>query len=396
MKQTYDFDSVVDRSNTHAVKTDKLAEVFGRDDLTPLWVADMDFAVCPAITQALSQRINGCPVYGYTEPFVDYWQSIIDWQRERNNFALSIDELCFIPGIVTGFGLALNFFTQPGDKVVIQEPVYHPFRRLVEGNGRCIVNNALRLNVNGSYEMDIVNLEQIFAHERPRMLVLCNPHNPIGIAWQAGVLRQVAALARRYGVVVFADEIHGDLVLWGNSHTAFASVSNDAAAVAITFGAPSKTFNIAGIVSSWCAIKNRELREPFFAWLETNELCSPNFIAMTATRAAYCFGGEWLDQCKRYIEGNICFVEQFCNDNIPGIKVVRPQASYLVWLDCRGLGLDHERTVNLFVNRARLALNDGAMFGEAARCFMRFNVASPRAVIAGAMRALKMAVDELK
>lgn len=396
MKQTYDFDTVIDRHGTHAVKCDALGEHFGRGDLIPLWVADMDFPACPAITRAIVDRLQDHPVYGYTQPIESYWQSIIDWQRRRNGFELQPDELCFIPGIVTGFGLALTHFTKPGDKVVIQEPVYHPFRRLTEGNGRVIVNNALLRTDDGRYVMDIVNLEQIFAQHRPRMMVLCNPHNPIGIAWPADVLHQVAALARRYEVVVFSDEIHGDLMLYGGEHTPFATVSDDAAAVAVTMGAPSKTFNVAGIVSSWCAVKNPQLRIPFFEWLETNELSSPNFVAMTMTQAAYEHGGEWLGQCIRYIEGNIDYVSRYCKEHIPGIVAVKPQASYLVWLDCSGLGLSHTGVVDLFTSRARLALNDGMMFGEAGAQHMRLNVASPRRVIEEAMKRLDEAVKQLK
>ncbi|MBQ0068917.1 MAG: pyridoxal phosphate-dependent aminotransferase [Bacteroidales bacterium] len=396
MKQTYDFDTVIDRSGTHAVKQDRLTEYFGRDDLLPLWVADMDFAVCPAITQALSSRINNHPIYGYTCPIDSYWQAIIDWQRSRNGFEFTPDEACFIPGIVPGFGLALNFFTRPGDKVLIQEPVYHPFRRLTEGNGRKIVMNELLEDGNGFYKMDIVNLEQTIENEKPALMVLCNPHNPIGITWPVEDMREVARIARKHGVVVISDEIHGDLVFKGNRHVPFATVSDDAAAVSVTFGAPSKTFNIAGIVSSWCVIKNPELRTPFFTWLETNELNSPNFLSMAATEAAYRHGGEWLDQCLAYIEGNIDFVIDYCNKHIPAIKPVKPQASYLVWLDCRRLGLEHEQVVDLFTNKARLALNDGSMFGVAGRCFMRFNVASPRSVIEKALERLCKAVKALK
>ena len=396
MKQKYDFDAVIERRGTHAVKCDCLNEEFGCSDLLPLWVADMDFAVCPAITQALADRILSHPVYGYTKPIASYWQSIIDWQRERNGFELAAEELCFIPGIVSGFGLALNFYTAPGDKVVIQEPVYHPFRRLIEGNGRVTVNNPLIENELGYYDMDLADLERIFSEQKTVMMVLCNPHNPVGISWQADVLRRVAELACKYGVIVFSDEIHGDLLLGDNKHTPFASVSDAAASVALTFGAPSKTFNIAGIVSSWCAVKNPALRTPFFQWLETNELCSPNFVAMTATEAAYRHGGEWLDQCLEYIEGNADYVCRYCEEHIPGVRAVKPQASFLVWLDCRGLGLSHDEIIKLFVKNAGLALNEGGMFGEAGRGHMRLNVASPRSVIETAMARLEKAVKDLK
>ena len=391
----YDFDSVIDRHGSGCVMVDMCQEMFGRKDILPLWVADMGFAACPDITQALADRVTSHPIYGYSVPLEDYWQSIIDWQRERNGLEFTQDEACFIGGIVNGFGLALNFFTRPGDKVVIQEPVYHPFRMLITGNNRLAVNNALERTADGFYGMDLEGLEHIFATEQPRMMVLCNPHNPIGIAWPADVQRKVAELARKYGVLVFSDEIHGDLMLRGHRHTSFLTVSDDAREVGIVMGAPSKTFNIAGIVSSWCVVKNPELRKPFFNWLTTNSQNAPNFLSMTATRAAYRCGAEWLAQCLEYIEGNIDLVVDYCRDHIPGITAIKPQASFLVWLDCTGLGLDHDALIDLFVNRARLGLNDGAMFGSGGSGFMRLNVAVPRSIISQAMHQLEQAVNDL-
>lgn len=392
MERRYDFDQVIDRRGTGSVMYDMREQMFGREDVLPLWVADMGFAACPEITQALADRITGHPIYGYSVPLDDYWQSIIDWQRERNGLEFSIDEVCFIGGIVNGFALAVEFFTREGDKVVIQEPVYHPFKNVLNSNGRKVVNNALRRTTDGFYEMDLEDLERIFREEHPRMMVLCNPHNPIGIAWSADVQRQVAALARKYDVIVFSDEIHGDLMLWGHSHTSFLTVSDDARAVGIVMGAPSKTFNIAGIVSSWCVIKNPEMRERFFTWLSGNDKSSPNFLSMTATRAAYRHGAGWLAQCLKYIEGNIDMVADYCRDNIPGIVAIKPQASFLVWLDCTALKLDHDSLIDLFVNRARIGLNDGAMFGESGIGFMRLNVAVPRSILMQAMQQLAAAV----
>ncbi len=388
----YDFDKIVDRSTTSTVKYGALQEEFGRTDLLPLWVADMDFEVCPAITQALSERIEGNHIYGYTVPADGYWQSIIDWQARRNGFHFTRDELTYIPGIVTGFGLAVNFYTRPGEKIVIQEPVYHPFRRLIAGNGRRVVVNDLLNDGHGHYTMDLQGLERIFEQERPRMMVLCNPHNPIGLAWSPQVLREVARLARRYEVIVFDDEIHGDLVMPGHRHTAFATVSDDAAAVAVTMGAPTKTFNIAGLESSWCVIKNPDLRRPFFTWLDTNELSSPTFIATLATQAAYTHGEQWLEECLRYIQANVDYVARYCAHNLPGIVAIKPEASYLMWLDCTGLGLSHKEVVDLFVNKARLALNEGSMFGRGGECHMRLNCASPRSILVEAMRRLHSAL----
>lgn len=390
----YNFDEIIDRHGTQCKKIEVLKQDYGRDDLLPLWIADMDFAVCPEITDALVHRLQSHPVYGYTCAYDGYWQSIIDWQRERNGFEFARDEVTFVAGIVTGVGLAINFFTKPGDKIVIQPPVYYPFKDVIANNGRVVVNNDLIPTADNFYRMDLDGLERIFREEHPRMMIVCNPHNPVGIAWEPDVLREVARLARKHDVIVFSDEIFGDLMLYGHKHTAMATVSDDAAAVTVTCGAPSKTFNIAGLKSSWCVVKNPDLRNPFFKWIETNELCNANLVSIIATEAAYRHGGQWLEECLHYIEGNVDFVHDYCRDHIPGIEVVKPQASFLVWLDCRGLGLSHEEVVDLFINKARLAMNEGSMFGEAGRCHMRFNMGSPRSVLEQAIRQLEAAVKE--
>ena len=388
----YNFDLCIDRHGTQCKKIEVLKQDYGRDDLLPLWIADMDFAVCPEITQALVRRLADHPIYGYTCTYDAYWQSIIDWQRRRNGFDFTRDEVTFVAGIVTGLGLAVNFFTRPGDKIVIQQPVYHPFKDVIAGNGRVMVDNPLLPDQAGLYRMDLEGLERIFEHEHPRMLVLCNPHNPAGIAWPVDVLRQVARLAHKHGVIIFSDEIFGDLMLYGHKHTPMATVSDEAAAVTVTCGAPSKTFNIAGLKSSWCVVKNPELRQPFFRWIETNELCNANMTSIIATEAAYRHGEQWLDECLHYIEGNIDLIVQYCHQHLPGIVAVKPQAGFLLWLDCTRLGLEHEQGVDLFVNKARLALNEGSMFGPAGRCHMRLNVGTPRAVIQQALQRLHAAL----
>lgn len=388
----YNFDQIIDRRGTQCKKIEVLKQDYGRDDLLPLWIADMDFAVCPEITQAIVHRMADHPIYGYTCTYDAYWQSIINWQRRRNGFNFTQDEVTFVAGIVTGFGLAVNFFTQPGDKIVIQQPVYYPFKDVIVGNGRVMIDNPLLPAEDNLYRMDLEGLEQIFEREHPRMMVVCNPHNPAGIAWPAQVLREVARLARKHNVIIFSDEIFGDLMLFGHKHTAMATVSDDAAAVTVTCGAPSKTFNIAGLKSSWCVVKNPELREPFFRWIETNELCNANMVSIIATEAAYNHGEQWLEQCLRYIEGNVDYVVQYCREHLPGIVAVKPQAGFLLWLDCTGLGLEHDQVVDLFRNKARLAMNEGSMFGPAGRCHMRFNMGSPRSVIEQAMHQLHEAL----
>ena len=373
----YDFDKVIERRGTGAVKYDGLSELFGDADLTPLWVADMDFEVCPCITDALHQRFSH-HIFGYPRTPESYWPAVIDWLRRRHGLEVAAEELAFVPGVVRGIAYALNFFTRPGDAVVIQPPVYHPFRIVTEGNGRRVVENPLVEMPDGMYRMDLDVLEKIFAEERPAMMILCNPHNPVGIQWDAETLRHVASLARRYGVKVISDEIHGDLMLYGARHIPFCSVSDDAAAVSITFGAPSKTFNIPGLVSSWMIVRNPELRKEFYDWMAVNEFSAPTFTATVATEAAYRNGEEWMTELLEYLQGNIDAVIDFVDRSMPGVRAVRPQASFLVWLDFRGLGLSHDELLERMLKKARLALNDGAMFGHQGTGFMRLNVAKPR------------------
>lgn len=390
----YDFDQVIDRCESGALKCDALQSLFGKTGLTPLWVADLDFAVCPDITEALMHRVEH-PVYGYASTPDSYWQSIIDWLGHRHDFKVSREELAFVPGVVRGVAYALNYFTNRGDKVLIQQPVYHPFKMVIEGNERVVVNNPLRITEKG-YEMDLDGLRQVIETEHPKMMVLCNPHNPIGIQWDADVMREVAHICRENGVVVVSDEIHGDLMLYGKPHIPFVSVSDDAKAITITLGAPSKTFNIPGLVSSWMVVKNEQLRNGFYHWMETNEFSSPTMFATIGAEVAYTHGEEWLNQMLAYIEETIDVVNKFLIENVPQIKMFRPQASFLLWLDCRDLNLSQAQLVNLFVDKARLALNDGTMFGKEGEGFMRLNIGSPRKVIVEALQRLADAVKSLK
>lgn len=389
----YNFDQTPDRRSSGAIKYDALPSLFGRSDLIPLWVADMEFAVAPAISEALSQRFAHT-VYGYPMTPDSYWQSIIDWLDRRHGFEVKRDELAFVPGVVRAIAYIINFYTVPGDRIVIQPPVYHPFRLLTEGNGRIVAENPLiAADTPTGYAMDLEGLERIFATESPKMMILCNPHNPIGLQWDTDTLRAVAALARRYNVIVVSDEIHGDLMLYGHRHIPFASVSEDASAVSITLGAPSKTFNIPGLASSWMIIRNPELRDPFFKWMEVNEFSAPTFTATIGTEAAYRYGDEWLDELLPYLEGNVEAVEDFLSRNIPAIRPVRPEASFLIWLDCRALGMTQAELNDLFVNRAHLALNDGSMFGKEGEGFMRLNIGLPRQQLLEALASLASAIN---
>ncbi len=386
----YNFDNIIDRHGTSAVKIDRLDAVFGRHDLTPLWIADLDFAVCPEITAALSRRLAH-PVLGYSEASESYWQAIIDWNLRRHGFSIARNELAFVPGVVKGIALAVNFFTREGDGVVIQPPVYTPFRTVVEGNNRKVIENPLIFD-GESYTMDLDGLRSVVAEHKPKMMVLCNPHNPIGIQWDADTMAELAAIAREAGMVVVSDEIHGDLMFGGRRHIPFLSAGPDAEAVGIMLGAPSKTFNIPGLVSSWMVVKNPEMRERYYKWLEVNEFSAPVMISTIGAEAAYNNGEEWLDQMLAYVEGNIDFVIDFAARRIPGLKVIRPQASFLLWLDFRGLHLCHREVMDMLLDKAHLALNDGTMFGAQGDGFARLNAGTPRAVLAHALESLETAV----
>lgn len=391
--ERYDFDKIIERRGTGALKTDVLKERYGDADLLPLWVADMDFETPQFITDALRKRLEHS-LFGYTVEPEDYRPAIVDWIASHHGWQVEPDWLSYIPGVVKGIGMVLNVFVKPDEKVIIQTPVYHPFRMTVEGNGRKVVVNPLRETGHGSYEMDFDHLEAV-ADEKCRMLILANPHNPAGVVWDREALVRLADFCHRRHILVVSDEIHCDLALWDNKHVPFASVSPEAAACSITFGAPSKTFNIAGIVSSYAVVPDAGLRRRFFGWLEANELNEAPMFAPIATIAAFRKGEAWRREMLRYVEGNVDYVIDFCTQRLPGIEAWRPQASFLVWLDCRGLHLSHAALVDLFVRKAHLALNDGAMFGRGGEGFMRLNVASPHAVLRQALERLEAAVATL-
>ena len=386
---TYDFDKIIDRTGSGDLKHGVLKERYGRDDLLPLWVADMDFETPQFITDALRQRLEHS-LFGYTVVPDELWTSIIQWIHNHHQWEVKREWLTYIPGIVKGIGMAINVFVKEDEKVIIQPPVYHPFRLTPQGNGRKVVYNPLK-EVDGTYEMDFEQLAEV-VDDKCRLLILSNPHNPAGVCWPKETLQRLAHFCFEHNIIVISDEIHADMALFGNKHIPFASVSDEAAQISITFGAPSKTFNIAGIVSSYAIVPNDSLRRRFYTWLEANELNDPPLFSPIATIAAYTQGEDYRQQMLSYIEDNIRFVENYCREHLPQIKPWRPQASFLVWLDCRALGLSHDALVDLFVNRAHLALNDGAMFGIGGSGFMRLNVGTPRAVLRQALEQLFQAL----
>lgn len=389
MTKKYNFDEIISREGSGDYKNGALLRLFGRTDLIPMWVADMDWATPPFIVDALKKRMEH-PIFGYTLTPRNMWTVVRKWIREHHQWDVPEEWMTYIPGIVKGIGMAINVFLKEDEKVIIQPPVYHPFRLTPEGNHREVVFNPLKELPNGSYAMDFENLGQV-CDEKCKMLILSNPHNPAGIVWDKKTLQTLAHFCVSRGILVISDEIHCDMVLSGHKHIPFASVSEEAAQCSITFGAPSKTFNIAGIVSSYAIVPNVELRKKFYEWLEANELNEPTIFSPIATIAAFEQGEEWRKEMLQYVEGNIKLVVDYCAQHLPKIKPIMPDASFLVWLDCREMGLGHEALIDFFVNKARLALNDGEMFGQGGEGHMRMNVGTPRSVVMRALQQLKEA-----
>lgn len=386
----YNFDQIIDRRGTNALKTDVLKERYGNDALIPLWVADMDFLSPPAISEAIIERAKH-GLFGYTCPSQEYYNSIINWVKNKHNWNVDQEWLTFIPGIVKGIAFVIDCFSTKEDHVIIQPPVYHPFKIIPTLHQRKVVDNPLILEAS-QYKMDLEDLKKQI-NSSTKILILCNPHNPGGRVWTKEELVDLAEICYDNDILVISDEIHSDMAFGDNKHVPFASVSDKAAQNSISFMAPSKTFNIAGIVSSYSIIPNDKIRTKFNNYLKSSELEEGHIFAYLAAQAAYEKGEEWLTEAKEYIWGNILFVEEFMRTNIPQIKTMIPEASFLVWLDCRELHLSQNDLVSLFVKDAKLALNDGAMFGKEGKGFMRLNVGSPRSVIEKALNNLKAAIN---
>lgn len=383
---TYNFDELVERKGTNCIKYDALGEIFGKSDLTPLWVADMDFRTPDFIVNALKERCEH-PVFGYTFPSEEYTNSIIRWLHELHGWEVKKEWLTFIPGIVKGFAYVLDHFTNEGDKVIIQPPVYHPFRLVPEKMKREVVYNPLKL-VDGQYEMDFEQLESVI-DPTCKVLILANPHNPAGIVWKKETLQELARICAKHHIIVVSDEIHSEMVFPGFTHHPFPTVSDEASSCSITFSAPSKTFNIAGIVSSYAIIPDDKLREQFYGFLEAGEFNHGTLFSYIATVAAYTQGAEWRRQMLDYVQKNIRFTDEYLKQYLPQVKVYQPQASFLIWLDCRELELSQHKLMNLIEDKAKLAVNNGVMFGKEGMGYIRLNVGCPKSTLEKALHALK-------
>ena len=381
----YDFDKIINRTDTNCVKYDLRKEVFGNPDVIPMWVADMDFETPDFVREAVIKRAEH-PVYGYHFKDEPYFQSIAGWLKRRHQWDVELEWMSFTPGVVCGFNMAVLAFTQPGDEIIIQPPVYPPFHHAVSGHRRKLVYNTL-IDKGTGYEIDFPKLaEQI---KTAKMLILCNPHNPVGRCWTREELLQLGEICMKNHVLVISDEIHCDLVLPGYHHTPFATLNEAFAQNSITFHAASKTFNLAGLATSTAIIPNEALRKSYIDYVETLEAHLGNIFGKVATETAMRCGDDWLGQLLDYVQGNIDYVSDFLARNLPKVKFHKPQATYMMWLDFNGYGFSEEELWRKMTQKAQLGFNRGKDFGEAGSGFFRINLACPRSTVEEAMRRLK-------
>ena len=393
----YDFHQICDRKNTNCIKWDFNQYIFGQDDVIPMWVADMDFPVAPPIVEALKKRAEH-GFYGYTAAGAGVIQSVVDRMWNKYAWKINPEWIVFTPGVVPALNVAVRALTHPGDEIILQEPVYYPFFPAVTSSGCQVVNNQLKL-INGRYEMDYEDLEHQFqarigmlpVPSRIKAIILCNPHNPVGRLWSREELTRLGETVIKHGAVVISDEIHCELLYKGHQHTPFASLSETFERNSITCMSPSKTFNLAGLEISSIIIPDKKLRHLFTNTM-TGIVPHPNLFGYTALEAAYRFGDEWLAQLLDYLQGNLDFLLKYFADSIPQIKVVKPQGTYLVWLDCRDLGLDDMTLRSFMRDKAKVGLDDGFLFGYGGSGFQRMNIACPRPVLEEALRRIEKTV----
>lgn len=381
------FDKKIDRFGSNSYKYDLMDKLFGTTDAIPMWVADMDFASPDFILDAIRERCDH-GILGYTIPPAAWSTAIVNWMHRRYGWKVTPKQLGFIPGIVSGLGLAIQCFSQPGDGILVQTPVYPPFMSLPTANDRKLVTNRLLFH-DVQLHIDFEDFER--KASSCSLFLLCNPHNPGGRIWKVDELERMVSICNKYGVLVVSDEIHADLTLPGHTHHCPGSFSPELSKNIITLMAPSKTFNIPGLSSSYYIIQNEALRQQFAAYLNRAELGNGSLFSIIAAQAAYENGEEWLEQLKIYLAGNIDYVDSFLKQHTPRIKACLPQASFLIWLDCREMQLDDDSLKQFFLKDAKLALNAGISFGPGGEGFMRLNIGCPRSTVEQAMEQLKAA-----
>ena len=390
----YDFDKVIDRKNNHSTKYNELMQKFGVDDVIPLWIADMDFATAEPVVRALKEKAEH-GIFGYVYRPDEYFDSFIRWQKRRYGWEVKKELLSFSIGIVPALGALIRQFSEKGDKILIQTPVYSEFYDINHDNERTVIENRF-IEKDGVYTPDFKDLEEKLK-EKPKLLILCNPQNPIGYVWSYEELKTIGDLCIKYNVPVISDEIHSDLTLWDNRHIPMASVSEEISKNTITCTSTGKAFNVAGLQCATIVFNTPEEKKKFDRFWKDLEVHRNNPFNLVATMAAYTDEGEeYLIQLKKYLEDNIMFVHNYLKENIPQIKSNIPQATYLVWLDCRDLKLSQPDLEEFMLKKAKLGLNPGRVFQKGLEGFMRLNTACPGSVLEKAMKQLKEAVDNLE
>ena len=385
-----DFDKVIDRRGTNSAKYDFAAENGKPEDVLPLWVADMDFQVPRAVTEKL-EEISRFGIFGYSSGTEEYFAAVHDWYLERFGWDIQKEWMLNTPGVVFAVAMAVKGLTEPGDGVLIQQPVYYPFKRVITDNGRRAVNSPLVLK-DGRYEMDLEDFEKKLQTENVKLFILCSPHNPVGRVWTEEELRAVGELCLKYNVMVLSDEIHCDFVFGGHKHHVFADLDERFADITVTCTAPSKTFNIAGLQVSNIFASNYEVRKKVYREIRNTGYGGLSIMGIAACQAAYEGGSTWLEELKEYLKGNLDFLRSFLKERIPQVKLIEPEGTYLVWLDMRELGLTPEEQDRLMVEEAKLWLDTGTMFGEEGAGFERINIACPRATLEEALLRLEKAI----
>ena len=389
----YDFDTVTDRTGTGCLKYDFAVERGKPADILPLWVADMDFPTAPAIRERLAE-VATYGIYGYSDGNEDYFAAINSWYTKHFDWSVQRDWVIYTPGVVFALSAAVRAFTAPGDGVLIQQPVYYPFTEVITDNDRVVVNSSL-VSVNGGYQMDLDDFEKKIIDNHVRLFLLCSPHNPVGRVWTKEELLAVGEICKRHDVTIVSDEIHSDFVWDGHTHHVLASLSDDLANRTIVCTAPTKTFNLAGLQISNIIIPNEELRKRFKHAVDQAGYSQGNLMGLEACKAAYTKSGDWYEALKVYLQENISFVREYLSKNLPQLRLTDPEGTYLLWIDCRGLGLSVEALEDLVVHKAGLWLDSGAIFGADGEGFQRINVACPRVTLQKALQKLERAIKDL-
>ncbi len=387
----YDFDTYIDRRGTSCIKWDFGMERKGRDDLLPLWVADMDFKLPDEIVSDITNRASQ-GVFGYTDPKADYFDAVNSWFERRHGFKVDHDWITITHGVVYGIVLAIRAFTEPGEAVMIQQPVYYPFAESVRVNKRKLVNNQL-VYKDGKYEIDFDDFEKKIVEEKVKLFLLCSPHNPVGRVWSRDELIRIADICKRHDVYVFADEIHSDFIYSSFAHTSYMTLGDGYRDKLILGTSPSKTFNMAGLQVANIIIPNKDVREKFRYENMITGYSQCNAVGLEATKSVYTKGDKWVDELIEYLEGNLSFVRDFLKEKLPKVKLVEPEGTYLIWLDFSKITDSHKELENLIVDKAHLWLDAGIIFGKETSLFERVNIACPRSIVKQAMEQLYGAIS---